>query len=95
MSYTWVRVTTDQVISPNPGCIGSVIVVPSSATKKGTATIYDGESSSDPEIVTVMTLTGDTKQIVFNPPLKTQRGLYLDIGGDTQEVLIQHSWGPE
>lgn len=95
MSYTWVRATVDQVICNAPGWIGNIIVVPSNSSKKGTATIYDGESSSDPEIVTVMTLTGDTKQIIFSPPLKTQRGLYLDVGGDTQEVLIQHSWGPE
>lgn len=95
MSYTWVRATNDQVICTAPGYIGCVIITPSSASKRGDCTLHDGESTSDPEIITIMTLTGDTKVVRFQPPLKTQRGLYLDFGGDTQEVLIQHSWGPE
>lgn len=95
MSYDWARVTFDQKICTAPGWIGAIIVVPASQTKKGAATIYDGESTSDPEILSVMTLAGETKEIIFNPPLKTKRGLYVDVGGDTEEVLIQHSWGKE
>jgi len=95
MTYTWVHATFDQVVCTAPGWIGSIIVVPSGQDKKGEATIYDGESTSDPQIVSVKTLTGETKQIIFSPPMKTQRGLYVDVGGDTEEVLIQHLWGPE
>lgn len=95
MSYTWVLATNDQVISPNPGWVGAIIITPSSATKKGDCTLYDGESSGDPKIIKVLTLSGATKVIRFQPPLKTQRGLYLDFGGDTDSVLIQHSWGKE
>jgi len=95
MPYTWIRCTYDQVISKTPGCIVAIIITPSSASKRADVTLYDGESTSDPQIIHVMGGTGENKVINFSPPLKTQRGLYLDVGGDCQEVLIQHSWGPE
>ncbi len=95
MTSTWVTCTNDQVISTAPGWIGCVIITPSSASKRGDCTLYDGESANDPKILKVMTGVGETKVIRFQPPLKTQRGLYLDFGGDTDAVVIQHSWGEE
>jgi len=95
MTYNWVRATVDRVVCTAPGWIGCVILTPTSASKRADCTIYDGESSGDPEILSILGGSGETKVVRFQPPLKTQRGLYLDIGGDTQEVLIQHSWGKE
>lgn len=95
MKFTWVRITKDQVVSPNPAKIGSVILTPSSDTKKGDISLYDGESIKDPKIITIRTGTGVSETINFQPYLETQRGLYCDIGGDVGEVLIQLSWDKE
>jgi len=94
MSYTWTRITGSNKVSNTPGYIGSIIAT-SDSDSKVYIIVYDGESSGDPIICTIRGLAGETKQIIFSPPLKTQRGLYVYMHGDTEEVLIQHSWGPE
>jgi len=91
MSYQWIRAVCDQVVSNSPVWISQLIITPSSSSKRGDCTLYDGESASDPEILTVMSASGVTHELTFTPPLKTKRGLYLDYGGDTQEVIIQFS----
>lgn len=95
MSYTWVRATTDQVICTAPGYIGSVIVTPDGKDDTAKVTIYDGESANDPQITSIRTGAGVTRVVRFQPPLKTQRGLYITLDEKVEEVLIQHSWGKE
>ena len=95
MKFTWIRATTSQVVSPNPAMIGSVIVTPNSDSKKTFVTFYDGESTSDPEIVTIRTSSGTSQAVNFQPYMETKRGLYLVAGGDLGEVLIQLLWKEE
>lgn len=95
MDFTWIRITGDQVISPNPTRIGSVILSPDGDNNKADATFYDGESTSDPRLLTIRTGSGVTKVINFQPYLQTQRGLYVDIGSMVGEVFIQLQWEPE
>jgi len=95
MQFTWERITVDQVVSPNPARIGSVILTPVNDSKKADITLYDGESTSDPKIITIRTATGVTHTVNFQPYLQTQRGLYCDVGGDVGEVLIQLNWDKE
>ncbi|KKK48676.1 hypothetical protein LCGC14_3142740 [marine sediment metagenome] len=95
MEFTWIRATTDQVVSPNPSKVGSVILTPSNDSKKADISLYDGESTSDPKLLTIRTASGVTNTVNFQPYLETKRGLYLDIGGDVGEVLIQLMWEPE
>lgn len=92
MDYDWIRATVDRVICTAPTWISTIIITPSSASKKADITLYDGESTSDPQILKVMGGAGENKVIRFDPPLKTKRGLYLDVGGDCQEVVIQFYW---
>ena len=95
MKFTWERITVSQVVSPNPTMIGSVIVTPNSDSKKTFVTLYDGESTSDPEIVTIRTSSGVSERVTFQPYLKTKRGLYVTAGGDLGEALIQLLWEAE
>lgn len=95
MLCTWYRITVDQVVTPNPAKVGTVIISPASFTKKTHVSLYDGESTSDPPIMTIRTFTGETKTVNFQPCLQTQRGLYADCGGDMGEVLIQLTIDPE
>jgi len=95
MNFTWERVITDGVVSPNPTRVGSIILTPSSATKYTSVVLYDGESTADPKILTILSGTGVTRVINFQPYLETKRGLYIDVGGDLSEVLIQLQWDKE
>jgi hypothetical protein len=93
-SYTWERVPFSRVLSPTPVFIGCVILTPDAATV-GDVTLYDGESDADPEIMTVRTGGGITKVIRCQPPLETKRGLYVKIGSNVEEVLVQYQWERE
>ena len=95
MQFTWERITVDQVVSPNPAKVGSVIITPSAANKYTSVDLYDGESTGDPKIVTIRSGTGVTRTVNFQPYIQTKRGLYVDVAGDLSEVLIQLSWDRE
>ena len=92
MGSTWTRVTTSQKVS-KVGCrIGSVVLTPDSSSNNADVTLYDGESTSDPVVFTVRSGAGVTHQLNFTPPLDCQRGLYVAIGKNVSEVVIQ--WEP-
>lgn len=95
MRFTWERITFSRVISPNPAKVGSVIVTPRNDSKKTFITLHDGESTGDPEIITIRTASGVSNSVNFSPYLETQRGLYLTAGGDLGEVLVQLMWDKE
>ena len=92
MGSTWTRVTTSQKVS-KVGCkVGSVVLTPDSSSNNADVTLYDGESTSDPILFTVRSGSGVTNQLNFTPPLECQRGLYVVIGSNVTEVVIQ--WEP-
>lgn len=95
MEFTWVRVVNDQVVSPNPAKIGSVIVTPEDSGGNCSITLHDGESAQDPEILTIRTRQAVTRAINFSPYLQTKRGLYVNIVAAAEEVLIQLNWDKE
>ncbi len=95
MKFTWYRITADQVVSPNPAMVGTVIVSPDSNDDRADITLHDGESAQDPKIITVRTGAGVTNSVNFQPYMQTQRGLYCEIGRYVGEVLIQLMWEKE
>ncbi len=95
MRFTWVRITNDQVVSPNPAKVGTIILTPDSDSNKADITLHDGESTDDPQIITLRGAGGVTSTFNFQPYLETQRGLYCDIGSNVEEALIQLLWEKE
>ena len=89
MGATWTRITTSQVVSKVPSLLRSVVVTPNSESKKGSVTLYDGESTSDPELYVIRAGIGETKQVIFDVPLSCQRGLYVVLGAHVDECLLQ------
>jgi len=89
-NYTWQRLTSDNKVSNTPALIATVIVMPHDG-KQAKVVLYDGESTSDPKIIEIKTASGQSKAINFNPPLRTQRGLYVDFTSDCDEVLIHYA----
>jgi len=95
MKFTWIRIRADGVVSPNPTMVGSVILSPDSDDDRADITLYDGENSNEPELLTIRTAPGVTNTVNFQPYLQTQRGLYCEIGRYVGEVLIQLKWESE
>ena len=92
--YDYITSAVDTKVCTAPVTIVSVIVTPD-ANQKADITLYDGEGTKDPEIIKIRTLANDTKVINFAPGLVTERGLYLDVGSNVADVLIQFIWGKE
>jgi len=88
--YTWQRLTGDNKVSNSPCLIATVIVMPHD-NKKAKAVLYDGESSSDPQIIEIKTANGESKSINFNPALQTIRGLFVDFVLDADEILVHYA----
>ena len=86
-SYSWRRLTADAKVSTRPVLLSLVVIRPP-ASKKATVSLYDGESTADPQIMMIRTLSGESKAIQFAIPLETQRGLYVDFVGDCDEVFV-------
>jgi len=95
MTYDWVSVSSDQAVSNSPCWLGCVVVTPEDNDDYADVTLYDGESGDDPKLMKIRSGLGTTRVIRFQPPLKTQRGLYVDIGSDVDSVLIQVARGKE
>jgi len=89
MGATWTRITTSQVVSKVPCLLRGVVVTPNGESNKGLVTLYDGESTSDPELYAIRAGTGESKQIIFDTPLSCTRGLYVVLGSHVDECLIQ------
>ena len=95
MNYTYIRAITSQVVVTAPGQVGAVIVNTDDDDDIGSVILYDGESASDPRILRIRTLEGETKVVRFQPPLNLHNGLYLELGEKTPEVLVQIQWEDE
>jgi len=89
-NYTWQRLTSDNKVSNTPCLIATIVVMPHDG-KQAKAVLYDGESTSDSQIIEIKTASGQSKAINFNPSLRTQRGLYVDFTFDCDEVLIHYA----
>jgi len=87
---TWVRLSTSQVLSTVACNLGTVIVTPDGESNNGNVILYNGESTSDPAIITVRSGTGRTGQLILNPPLRCDRGLYVVLGSHVDECLVQY-----
>lgn len=88
--YNYITGTVATKVSAVPVIIKSLVIEPRD-TKKGSVTLYDGTSASDPKILVFRTLSGETKEWNFGEGLKTKRGLYVGSFVDANDVLIQYT----
>ena len=88
-SYNWERLTGSNKVSLSPCFLGCVLVT-GDAQGVTDITLYDGESANDPVLLTVRGNQNATKMLHFEPPIKTERGLYIVFGSNVQEVLVKY-----
>lgn len=86
--YTWIRITGAGIVSKTPACVGAVHFV-GDGSHQIDITLYDGESTDDPQILKLIGDKDNSKHITFTPYLKTNRGLYISFGTYTAAVLVQ------
>lgn len=85
--YSWEWVTADRLLSHGP-C--ELIYALLSLRGAGSATIYDGESTSG-NVVAILQdpVGGEVVHLVPPQPLFCPRGLYVDVGSHVDGVLVQ------
>jgi len=91
MQFTHNRVTVTQKICKSPCLLKSILLSPDSSTNVADVTLYNGEGTGDPVLFTFYSGAGTTVLISFDEPLHCDRGLYVVIGSNVTEVLIQWS----
>ena len=89
MGYGWVRLDSSQIVSRTPVLVGCVIVTPDANNTSGDVTLYDGVSTSDPQIITIRSGIGASAQVILSPALVCHRGLYAVKGTNVEECLVQ------
>jgi len=86
------RSAVDRCFSKTETLLDCIVVTPHDG-KYGTVTIYDGESAQDKQVLLVQSGTTETKVVKFDPPLFLARGLFIDIGEDVDDCLVQYHIG--
>ena len=89
MDTLYTRVAADQVVSTSPVYIFAIVIT-SNGGGDADATLYDGEGTGDPKILGVYTVDEAMASLVFPTPLRTRRGLYIDVGSNVGEILVQY-----
>jgi hypothetical protein len=86
----WLYIEKATLVSLSPVEIESVVVTPASDAQGAEVILYDGESARDPKIIKVKSSSTSSTQLSFSPPLKTNRGLYIDCQSGRDIVLVHY-----
>jgi len=92
--FTWLRITESQKLSSSHVCVGELVLT-DDGNGDADVTFYDGVSDDDPVIFTFKTAKLATNSVIFQPYLVTERGLYIKVGSNVNELLILFSVGTE
>lgn len=87
--WSWSYRTADGIIFKGPGWIKKVIVCPKD-TKKTGVDFHDGIDTSGPIKFHVQCATSNTEDIDFPLPCKCDRGLFVNVDGDTYGYSVQY-----
>jgi len=78
------------VISERPCNLLGLVVTPSG--DKAEVTVYDGQGTGDPVILTAVVAAKDTKPIDLSGGIRTNRGLFIGSFTDITGILV--IWEP-
>jgi hypothetical protein len=85
----WVNL--DNVITNKPSLIQAILLGNSEDVTYAQITIYDGTSASDPVVFNMKSVNGRTVSIYFKEPLKTMRGIFVEINTVSSECCVVYS----
>ena len=92
MTAVWTRVTASQVISKVKSLLRAVILTSNGESNNAAVTLYNGESTVDPQITVIRSGTGRTEEVTFDTPFICDRGIYVVLGSHADECLVL--WEP-
>ena len=92
MRADYIRTTIDRVLCTAPVLLHSVILTPYNTSKRAIITFYDGESAQDDQLIKLLGSYGSSIQFTFNPPLETERGLFVDVVENVGDILVCFAW---
>ncbi len=85
---TWRRVENSGIISKSPVRVGAILITPN-GSNNADVTLYDGESTSDVRVCKFQVYKDNTRLFTFYPYLLTERGLYVVLGTNVTDCLVQ------
>jgi hypothetical protein len=86
--YSWAWVTADRLLSHGPCDLVYAQAVSDGGEIKDTW-LYDGENTSGDKIINLQKGTGGNITLSPKVPVYCRRGLYVDVGDNTEGVLVQ------
>lgn len=87
----WTLVTVDQIVNQGETVLYSLTFF--SDAGEGEARIYEGmDATSGRQIVPMIEADRFIPQASWDPPLRLERGLFVDMGSKMDAVLVQ--WDP-
>jgi hypothetical protein len=88
----WSNVTADALITTHPALFHGVTLLTSAAA--GDVTVYEGQDAvSGRKIGTFKAAANISWSVRFQPPLKCDRGIYIDVGSNVTEAIVH--WSPQ
>lgn len=91
---SWRNIDGDTLIARGPCLLHTLFVLTS--TTGGDATVYEGQDTgSGTKIIRLEGTANEIRSVHFSPPLPCQRGLYVDVGSNVDEVLVHYTILPK
>lgn len=88
----WERVTADVQCTEGPVQLSAVVLLCSA--DGGSITLYEGRDTSAGRLICrIEGLDNVSNNVLFNPPIPCDRGIYVDVGDNVTEALIM--WFPQ
>jgi len=86
--FGYVRLDTSGVVTTSP-CLIACIIITSDGGGDTDITLYDGVSTSDPEMIDLKGWQTESQVFCFPHPIATERGLYVEFGSNVSGVFVQ------
>lgn len=83
----WVHVHKDTLITERPMLLRQLVLIPD-GSGVAFATFYDGRNANAPHLGIFRTAQQNTRSITFNKGIRMENGLYVEVSGDVEGVII-------
>ena len=93
-AVAWEHCSVDTVMHRGKAAIFS-IVLSSDGVAEADAVVYDGASAEAKKYVKIYCADEETYQLRFAPPLVFNNGIYVDVGTNVDQVIVQYQPLPQ
>ncbi|GAI93173.1 unnamed protein product [marine sediment metagenome] len=83
----WVHVHKDSLITARPMLLRQLVLIPD-GTGPAIATFHDGRNANAPHLGIFRTNEQNTRSISFGKGIRMENGLYVEVGGDVEGVIV-------